>query len=45
MVDHGFDVSTILPAGVTVNMPPFLAGCDQLTAAETEEIMSITRNS
>ena len=26
---------------MTVNMPPVLAGCDQLTAAETEEIMSI----
>ena len=41
MVDHGFDISGIVPAGVTVNMPPFLAGCDQTTAAETEETMNI----
>ena len=33
MVDRGFDISGIVPAAVTVNMPPFLAGCDQLTAA------------
>ena len=31
------DVLGIVPAGVTVNTPPFLAGRDQLTAAETEE--------
>ena len=41
MVDHGFVISAIVPAGVTVNMPPFLAGRDQMTAAETEETMSI----
>ena len=41
MVDHGFVISAILPAGVTVNMPPLLAGRDQMTAAETEETMSI----
>ena len=41
MVDRGFDISAIVPAGVTVNMPPFLAGRDQMTAAETEETMSI----
>ena len=41
MVDRGFDISSIVPAGVTVNMPPFLAGHDQLTAAETEETMNI----
>ena len=23
MVDHGFVISAIVPAGVTVNMPPF----------------------
>jgi len=38
MVDRGFDITTI---GVSVNMPPFLAGLDQMTAAETEEMMSI----
>ena len=42
MVDRGFDISNIVPDGVTVNMPPFLAGRDQVTAAETEETMSIT---
>ena len=36
MVDQGFDISNIVPDGVTVNMPPFLAGRDQVTAAETE---------
>ena len=41
MVDRGFDISTIVPDGVTVNMSPFLAGRDQMTAAETEETMSI----
>ena len=41
MVDRGFDISAIVPAGITVNMPPFLAGRDQMTAAETEETMSI----
>ena len=35
MVDRGFDIKDIVPEGVTVNMPPFLAGRDQLTAAET----------
>jgi len=41
MVDRGFDISNIVPNGVSVNIPPFLAGRDQLTAAETEETMSI----
>ena len=41
MVDRGFDISAIVPTGITVNMPPFLAGRDQMTAAETEETMSI----
>ena len=41
MVDCGFDNSNIVPDRVTVNMPPFLAGRDQMTAAETEETMSI----
>lgn len=30
-----------MPAGVTVNIPPFLADHDQLTAAETEGTMNI----
>ena len=33
MVDRGFDISSIVPAGVTVNIPPVLAGHDKLTAA------------
>ena len=41
MVDRGFDISNIVPNGVSVNMPPFLAGREQMTAAETEETMSI----
>lgn len=41
MVDRGFDIRDILPDGVTLNMPPFLAGRDQLYAAETEETMTI----
>ncbi|KAK2571006.1 hypothetical protein P5673_003542 [Acropora cervicornis] len=41
LVDRGLDILGIVPAGVTVNMPPFLAGHDQLTTAETEETMSI----
>ena len=41
MVDRGFDISGIVPAGVTVNMPPILARRDQMSAAETEETMNI----
>ena len=41
MVDRGFDIAGIVPDGVAVNMPPFLAGREQMTAAETEETMSI----
>ena len=41
MVDRGFDIKDIVPEGVTVNMPPFIAGRDQVTAAETEETMTI----
>ena len=40
-VDRGFDISNIVPDGATVNMPPFLAGRDQMTAAEKEETMTI----
>ncbi|PFX19774.1 putative RNA-directed DNA polymerase from transposon BS [Stylophora pistillata] len=41
MVDRGFDISNIVPDGVSINMPPFLAGREQMSAAETEETMSI----
>ena len=37
MVDRRFDIAAIVPAGITVNMPPFLAGRDQMKAVETEE--------
>ena len=42
MVDIGLDISKIVPDGMTVNMPPFLAGQEQMTAAETKEMMSVT---
>ena len=45
MVDRGFDISNIVPSGASVNIPPFLAGRDQLTAVETEETMSIALGS
>ena len=41
MVDRGFDISDIVPNGIIVNMPPFLAGRDQMTGVETQETMSI----
>lgn len=41
MVARGFDISGIVSVDVTVNIPPFLVGCDQLKTAETEETMSI----
>ena len=40
MFDRDFDIKDIVPEGVTVNMPPFLAGGDQLPEAETEETMT-----
>ena len=42
MVDRGFDIKDIVPDGVTVNIPPFLAGRDQVTASETKDTMTIT---
>ena len=39
MVDRGFDISNLVLDGISVNMPPFLAGREQMTA--TEETMSI----
>jgi len=41
MVDCGFHIFKIVPEGVSVNMQPFLAGGQQMTAAETEETMGI----
>ena len=40
-MDLTYTVRDILAYGVTLNMPPFLAGRNQLTAAETEETMTI----
>ena len=37
----GISISPMVLNGVAVNMPPFLAGREQMTAAETEETMSI----
>ncbi|KAK6178668.1 hypothetical protein SNE40_011195 [Patella caerulea] len=42
MADRGFDIETILPAGVSLNIPPFLGGRSQFTAEEVEETMKIT---
>ena len=39
MVDRGFDISNLVLDCISVNMPPFLAGREQMTA--TEETMSI----
>ena len=36
LLDSG-DIRDILPDADTLNVPPFLAGRDQLTAAETEK--------
>ena len=41
MVDRGFEIQDIVPQNVTVNIPPFLSGRDQMTAQETKETMSI----
>ena len=41
MVDRGFEISTIVPDGVAVKMPPLFPGVDQITAADTEETISI----
>ena len=35
IVDRGFGIAGIVPDGVAVDMPPFLAGREQMTAAET----------
>ena len=31
MADRGFDIESDLPSGVTLNIPPFLDGKDQLS--------------
>ena len=34
MADRGFDIEDVLPTGVTLNIPPFSNGHDQLTLEE-----------
>ena len=41
MADRGFDISDILPAGVTLNIPPFKGSRPQLTAQEVEDTARI----
>ena len=41
MADRGFDISDILPAGVTLNIPPFKCSRPQLTAQEVEDTARI----
>ena len=41
MADRGFDIANILPASVTLNIPPFKDSRDQLTPAESEETAKI----
>ena len=41
MADRGFDISEILPSGVTLNIPLFKGQHDQLTAEESEETARI----
>ena len=36
MVDRVFHISDVMPNGVIVNVPPFLAGRDQMTGVETK---------
>ena len=41
MADRGFDIADILPAGVTLNIPPFKGSRAQLTPKESEETARI----
>jgi hypothetical protein len=44
MADRGFDIESDLPSGVTLNIPPFLDGKDQLSLEEeltTRKIASV----
>ena len=41
MTDRGFDIADILPSGVTLNIPPFKGGRDQLNPEETDKIARI----
>ena len=37
MADRGFDIADVLPSGVTLNIPPFRGGRDQLNPEEADE--------
>ena len=41
MADRGFDISDVLPDGVTLNIPPFKGSRSPLTTTETEETARI----
>ena len=41
MADRGFDITDILPARVTLNIPPFNGGRDQISPEETDETAGI----
>ena len=41
MADRGFDISEDLPEGVTLNIPPFMNGKDQLSVEEETETRRI----
>jgi len=44
MADKGFTISDLLPLGVSLNLPPFLGGSDQMPAEDvvkTQEIASL----
>ena len=36
IADRGFDIADILPSGITLNIPTFNGGRDQLNLNETE---------
>lgn len=41
MCDRGFEIKDILPAGVTLNIPPFKLNRNQLSAKEVEDTLKI----
>ena len=41
MTDRGFDIADILPSGVTLNIPTYKGGTEQLNLDETDETVRI----
>ena len=41
MAGRGFDIADVLPSGVTLNIPPFKGGRDQLNPEEADETAKI----